>query len=200
MFCPNCGAEERNRSQFCRACGTELQAVRIALEQPDAITKTALTARKEIGRAIAAKIAEFEDAADLRRAVYEILPVIEGFMQSPEERRLHKLREAVLTTASGIGVMVFFLLIYLFVQSRAIEIISLIGLSGGVLTLLIGLAIIIVNSVWFTRRAESSAGSTAGITKQYITGEILNNDTNRGLESEPREALPSITEGTTRQL
>src|SRR6185503_19443543 len=69
MFCPKCGAEELNRVQFCRACGAELHTVRAALEQPDAITASAVTAREEIAHAIADKITEFESASDLRRAV-----------------------------------------------------------------------------------------------------------------------------------
>jgi len=28
MFCPGCGAEERQMSQYCRGCGTDLRIVR----------------------------------------------------------------------------------------------------------------------------------------------------------------------------
>src|SRR5205814_5851001 len=42
MFCPNCGSEERQVSQFCRACGTDLRLVRVSLEKPDAITASAV--------------------------------------------------------------------------------------------------------------------------------------------------------------
>jgi len=38
MYCPSCGSEERQLSQFCRACGTDLRVVRNTLERPDAIT------------------------------------------------------------------------------------------------------------------------------------------------------------------
>ena len=65
MFCPNCASEERQATQFCRACGTDLRAVRISLERPDSITASAVTAREEIGRAIAQKIRELETARDL---------------------------------------------------------------------------------------------------------------------------------------
>ncbi len=112
MFCPNCGIEDQGRNQFCRSCGTSLHEVRSALEQPDAITTSAVTAREEIGRAIAGKIAEFENIDDLRRAVFEILPAIETFLQSPEERRLHQqekklnqIREGVLTLVVGLALM-----------------------------------------------------------------------------------------------
>src|SRR2546422_7564102 len=35
MFCPSCGSEERQVSQFCRVCGTDMRAVRVSLEKPD---------------------------------------------------------------------------------------------------------------------------------------------------------------------
>src|SRR3982750_2892799 len=42
MYCPSCGSEERQLSQFCRACGTDLRVVRNSLENPDAITQRVL--------------------------------------------------------------------------------------------------------------------------------------------------------------
>ena len=57
MFCPSCGSEERQVSQFCRACGLDMRAVRVTLEKPDAITASAVSARDEIGHAIAVIIA-----------------------------------------------------------------------------------------------------------------------------------------------
>ena len=63
MFCPSCGSEERQASQFCRACGTDLRAVHMGLERPDSITASAESAREEIGRAVAER-----DSPDGRRA------------------------------------------------------------------------------------------------------------------------------------
>jgi uncharacterized membrane protein YvbJ len=54
MFCPSCGLEEGQLNQFCRACGADLRVVQVALETPDNITQSAVSAREEIGRAIAA--------------------------------------------------------------------------------------------------------------------------------------------------
>jgi len=62
MFCPECGIEERHSNQFCRACGSDLRRVRSAVESPDTITASAVSARDEIGRAIAAKIRETRTA------------------------------------------------------------------------------------------------------------------------------------------
>ena len=35
MFCPDCGMEDRQANQFCRACGIDLRRVRLAVESPD---------------------------------------------------------------------------------------------------------------------------------------------------------------------
>src|SRR5207249_237149 len=77
MFCPSCGSEERQASQFCRACGTDLRPVRVSLERPDSITASAVSAREEIGRAVADKIRDVEDARDLKRVAEDVLPQIE---------------------------------------------------------------------------------------------------------------------------
>src|SRR6267142_1730259 len=52
MFCPSCGSEERQASQFCRACGTDLRVVRVSLETPDSITASAVSADAYRGRSI----------------------------------------------------------------------------------------------------------------------------------------------------
>lgn len=104
MFCPSCGSEERQASQFCRACGTDLHVVRISLERPDSITASAMTAREEIGRAVAEKIREMEDARYLRRFAQQVLPKVDKFLESPEEKRLRRLRSGTITALIGFAV------------------------------------------------------------------------------------------------
>lgn len=72
MFCPSCGSEERQVSQFCRACGTDLRAVRATLEKPDAITASAVSARDEIRRAIADRIRELEGYKSGKLTAYQV--------------------------------------------------------------------------------------------------------------------------------
>ncbi len=103
MFCPSCGSEERQASQYCRACGTDLRPVRVSLERPDSITASAVSAREEIGRAVAQKIREVEDARDLKRVAEDVLPQIEKFLESYEEKRLRRVRAGVVVAASGFG-------------------------------------------------------------------------------------------------
>ena len=104
MFCPSCGSEERQASQFCRACGTDLRTVRAGLEHPDSITASAVSAREEIGRAVAQKIREIEDPRYLRRITERVLPRIEKFLESPEEKRLRRLRKGTVMALVGLGV------------------------------------------------------------------------------------------------
>ena len=103
MFCPGCGSEERQASQFCRACGTDLRAVRMSLEQPDSITASAATAREEIGLAVAQKIREVQDAKELKRVAEDVLPELEKFLESYEEKRLRRVRAGIIVAASGLG-------------------------------------------------------------------------------------------------
>src|SRR2546425_10820646 len=150
IFCPNCGIEDQSSNQFCRSCGTALHAIRSALEQPDAITTSAVTAREEIGRAIAAKIAQFEASDDLRRAVFEILPAVERFLESPgerrafqQERRSNQIREGVITSAVGLAIITFFMVISWLTHEEKV----LIASGDGLLVLMIRLGLIVAASL-----------------------------------------------------
>ena len=103
MYCPTCGSEERQPSQFCRACGTDMRAVRITLERPDAVTESAVFAREQIGRAVADKIRMTKSAGQLKKVAEEVLPEIEKFLESPAERRLRRLRAGMIMTFIGVG-------------------------------------------------------------------------------------------------
>ena len=102
MFCPSCGSEERQANQFCRACGTDLRAVRVGLERPDSITASAESAREEIGRAVAEKIREMNDPQTIERFTHAVLPKVEKFLESPEEKRQRRLRSGTIATMIGL--------------------------------------------------------------------------------------------------
>ncbi len=104
MFCPSCGSEERQASQFCRACGTDLRAVHAGLERPDPITASAESAREEIGRAVAERIRQMEDAHTMERFAHSVLPQVEKFLESPEEKRLRRLRSGTITALVSLAV------------------------------------------------------------------------------------------------
>jgi hypothetical protein len=139
-------------SQYCRACGTDLRAVRAGLERPDAITSSAATAREEIGRAIAAQIRELKTGRDLGLAAEDVLPKIEKFLEAPEEKRLRRMREGVITTAVGLGAMLMLLLIAIF--SRKEE--WLMGSGLAAIVFFIGLGIIINGKLLTVQKKQVS--------------------------------------------
>src|SRR3954469_10965542 len=121
MFCPSCGSEERQASQYCRACGTDLRTVRISLERPDSITASAVSARDEIGRAVAQKIREVQDARELKKVAEDVLPQIEKFLESPEEKRLRRMRAGVVVASIGAGVTIMMALMGSIARAADIE-------------------------------------------------------------------------------
>jgi len=149
MFCPSCGSEERQATQFCRACGTDLRAVRVTLEQPDSITASAVSAREEIGRAMADKIREVEDTRDLKRVAEDVLPQIEKFLESYEEKRLRRVRAGVIVASSGFGTAILGLVMGAVLRGPDAES-ALILIGLGAVAFAIGLAFVL-NGLLFTR-------------------------------------------------
>src|SRR5437764_11550237 len=102
MYCPSCGSEERQASQYCRACGTDLRPVRIGLERPDSVTASAVSAREDIGRAVADRIREVEDADELKRVADDVLPQKEKYLERSEEKCIHRMSAEVIVAATGL--------------------------------------------------------------------------------------------------
>ena len=196
MFCPSCGSEERQVSQFCRACGTDLRAVRTTLEKPDAITASAVSARDEIGHAIADRIRELKKGSDLSKVAEEVLPQIEKFLESPQQRRLRGIREGVVTSAIGLGATVFFLVWGL----NEKDMFFLMGL--GVTAFLIGLGLII-NALLFTVPKQYAPDHSLGTHQRDLIDGAPDRITLVKSElstAEPLTPPPSVTEQTTHHL
>lgn len=199
MYCPSCGSEERQLSQFCRACGTDLRIVRNSLENPDAITQSAVSAREHIGMAVADKIRQMSSAKELKKVAEDILPPFEKFLESPEEKRLRRIRAGVVTAAIGMGATIVTFLMTL----EKTDIFPFV--TPALVTFLVGLGVII-NGLLFTvpkkqlpgdsydKLAQNLLDSTA--TKQlYEAPPALTN------ELAPATKSPaSITEHTTHHL
>jgi hypothetical protein len=143
MYCPTCGSEERQLSQYCRACGTDLRVVRRGLERPDTITSSAVSAREQISQMMAEKIGEMEGSRELKQVAEDVLPQIAKFLESPEEKRLRRVRAGVVVAASGLGAA---LLIFL-MSLNAHDLIPFISL--GIIAFLVGLGLVI-NGLAFT--------------------------------------------------
>src|SRR5213079_2636495 len=149
MFCPSCGSEERQASQFCRACGSDLRVVRLSLERPDSITASAVSAREEIGRAVAQQIRQVEDARELKKVAEDVLPQIEKFLESPEEKRLRRMRAGVILSSVGAGVTIMMAMMSFIARAADLE--GFMGGAGaGVVLFFIGLGFLL-NAFLFTR-------------------------------------------------
>jgi hypothetical protein len=197
MFCPGCGLEDKQSNQYCRACGTDLKPVRYALEKPDSVTASAASARDEIGRAIAAKIRESTSPAELAVVAEDVLPEVEKFLESPEEKRMRRMRTGMLLSSIGFGTALGVALITAFIAVKDFEFLFLISLAG-VVTFFIGLGFIL-NGVFLT------------VPRKVLDDHSTDADRQRALDLEPAPTndlvLPeassefaSVTEQTTRHL
>jgi hypothetical protein len=133
--------KEANPSQFCRGCGAELRVVRNAL-QPAEVPDAALSARWEIARAIADKLKKLEEADDLKEVVEDVLPQVEKFLESPEERRLRRLRAGVITALSGLAPVLLLLILGAPINEK--DIFGILGLAmAGIAAFMVGIALVI---------------------------------------------------------
>jgi len=203
-------------SQYCRACGTDLRSVRVSLERPDSVTASAVTAREEIGRAMAAKIREVDDS-HLHRIAEDVLPQIEKFLESPEEKRLRRMRDGVITAASGLGAsLLAIVVVFALLDSKAQEAIPLVaGIGGlGVITFLIGLGLVL-NGMMFTKPRQGLRDSTSDAQTQSLldggytqaqlkpgteSPELFRSPTTSDLARAELRPGSSITEHTTHHL
>jgi len=207
MYCPSCGSEERQASQFCRACGSDLRAVRVSLEQPDSITASAVTAREEIGRAVAHKIREVPDSRDLKRVAEDVLPQIEKFLESYEEKRLRRVRAGMIVAASGVGGSMLGLLMAVFSNVPDADG-GWIVLGIGVTAFAIGLALLL-NGLLFTkpRKGIEDHSDDARLQNLLDAGQPTP-QLRAGVEAVPtfraettsNLSAPSVTEHTTHHL
>ncbi len=206
MYCPSCGSEERQLSQFCRACGTDLRIVRNSLENPDAVTQSAVSAREHIGMAVADKIRQMSTAKELERVAEDVLPHFEKFLESPEEKRLRRIRSGIITSAIGLGATII-LLVMAMDKSDILPYIT-----PALITFLVGIGVI-VNGLIFTVPRKSLPGDAYDALSQKVLDSGANMN-RMPYESPAAASLPaganltnelapsqrSITEHTTHHL
>jgi len=155
---------------------------------------------------MAEKIREMESSDDLKRVAEDVLPQIEKFLESPEEKRLRRVRAGVVTAASGLGAA---LLIFL-ASLQAQDLIPFIAL--GLVAFFVGLGLII-NGFFFTvplkgvidRSEEAVAQRELESRMQNAPGTYQLSDTsqqtmNGSKATDPLSGRPSVTEHTTHQL
>ncbi len=193
MYCPSCGLEEKQSNQFCRACGSNLNVVRLAVARPDSITQSAAAARDEIGRAIAFKIREAKSPGELATVAEDVLPEIEKFLESPEEKRLRRVRKGTVVASIGLSATIAFAVVASIVDE---DFLILAGL--GVVTLFIGLSLVI-NGLLFTvpKKVLSDKSPDARSQREL---DAAKSATNELVLPEPNDIFSSVTEQTTQHL
>ncbi|HZJ42373.1 MAG TPA: zinc ribbon domain-containing protein [Pyrinomonadaceae bacterium] len=135
MFCPRCAANQSNDIKFCTVCGANLQAVRQAVESPEA--------GKKFDWADTWVADMFMQGGSAERRKLEI-ERIRGI--TPEVKRLTEIKAGVITSSVGIGLMVF---LHIFmkgiignVSPEAAEILNRVWIAG-ILPVFVGLGIIV---------------------------------------------------------
>lgn len=194
MFCPDCGLEDKQSNQFCRACGTDLRPVRNALERLDSVTASAASARDEIGRAVAAKIRESKSAAELAVVADEVLPEIEKFLESPEEKRMRRMRTGIILSSIGVGTAVGMSIVSALMADR--DVIFLAAL--GVVAFFIGLGFVLNGLVLTVPKKSIADRSSDANTQRQLDG--VSSQTNDLILPEAPSSFSSVTENTTQHL
>ena len=206
MYCPSCGSEERQPGQFCRACGVDLRPVRVAIEKPDAITHSAVAARNEIGRALADRIRELESAEDLSTVAEDVLPEIEKFLESPEEKRLRRIRFGVALAALGFGAALGFSVLSVIFYEAARGAgnqgdlnLYLLMTGLGFTALLFGLGIAL-NGMYFTLPRQTLPDHSSERLAQHAAEAKVEAAPKRLTAAEAESFVAAVTEHTTREL
>ncbi|MEQ1762386.1 MAG: hypothetical protein ABL984_04470, partial [Pyrinomonadaceae bacterium] len=173
---------------------TDLRRVRTAVGSPDSITASAVSARDEIGRAIAARIRETSTAAELAVVTEEVLPEIEKFLESPDEKRLRRMRAGTILSSIGIGTAIAISLVSLVMKDNGV--IFLAGL--GLVAFFIGLGFIL-NGMFLTvpkgnvlDRSPDADSQRELDAAEYIKPELP--------QPTAQSLVSSVTEHTTKNL
>jgi hypothetical protein len=182
-----------------------MRVVRRSLERPDVITASAVSAREQISQAMADKIRQLETTHDLKRVAEDVLPQIEKFLESPEEKRLRRVRAGVITALAGLGAS----LVVFLASLEAHDLIPFIAL--GLIAFFVGLGIVI-NGLAFSiprktladrsAEAQSQRELEAGMQSASPANQLssFSQSTNDLGEPADRISRPSVTEHTTHQL
>ena len=191
MLCPRCGTNQSDEMKFCKICGANLEAVRVALESPEVAKKF------DWGDTWLAEMFRSGQAAELRKIEMERQMGI-----TPEVKRYNEIKAGVITSSVGVGVGIF-LLIFMQglignVSPQAAEILSRVWIAG-VLPFFVGVALIINGLVVSKKMVEIQE-------RELKRRTALEAETARQRSLRPadtNEFIPagfSVTEGTTRHL
>jgi len=199
MFCPQCGSSQSDELKFCKTCGANLQAVRLAVAARGEGEKF------DWGKTWVAEM--FLSEAERKRRNEE-LERQRGI--TPEVKRYNEIKAGVITACVGLGVMIF---LGIFMEGIVrsgqnspgdAEILSRVWVSG-VIPFFVGLALIINGLFVSKRQAEVARHS------MRVAPDSLNQSPDALKASQPNSLRPadtseiippdfSVTDSTTRHL
>jgi hypothetical protein len=165
--------------------------VRTAVAQPDNVTQSAATARDEIGRAVASRIRQTQTASDLKIVAEEVLPELEKFLESPEEKRLRRLRTGTILGSIGFGAALGFGIISAFRDKDDFLILA----AFGIVTLFIGLGFVL-NAMFASIPGKTLDDRSPEADRQRE----LDGKASDLVLPEARQEFVSVVEQTTRNL
>lgn len=191
MLCPRCGSNQSDDLKFCKTCGANLEAVRTALENPEAVQ------RFDWNDTWLAEMFRSPKAAELRKRELERRMGI-----TPTVKRYEEIKAGVITSSVGIGLAIF---LFVFMQGllgsvspQAAPIITRLWVAG-VIPFFVGLALIVNGVVVSKRLAELQEREDA--QSKQLGSETA--DFRSLKQAETNEFIGtgfSVTEQTTRHL
>ncbi|HSE17356.1 MAG TPA: hypothetical protein VLB46_09895 [Pyrinomonadaceae bacterium] len=190
MICPRCSSNQGDDIKFCTSCGANLQAVREALQAPDAAGKF------NWNNTWVAEMFLSGQANELRKREMERQLGI-----TPEVKRYNEIKAGVIVSCVGIGVSIFLFFIMQAIAAQSpphdAQLLNSIWLAG-VIPFMVGLALII-NGAIVSRKMVEVMGREQNKQKNLEEGPAP-----RGLRSpDTSEFVPanfSVTDQTTRHL
>lgn len=184
MFCPNCGIQITTDIKFCKSCGANLRGVRDAM--------TGRGGELDWSKTWVAEMFMTTEERERRRGV------------TPEQKRNNELRAGVITTAVGIGAMIF---LYFFLGTIArveggkdAEILSRVWLAG-IVPFFVGLALLF--NGFFLRKRELPAPQQdfrPAYQQPPIQEPLPAKTTDQLLLEAEKSVAASVTEHTTAHL
>jgi len=152
---------------------------------------------------VADKIRQMSSAKDLEKVAEDILPPFEKFLESPEEKRLRRIRAGVITAAIGFGATI---VTFLMAMDK-IDIFPF--MTPPLITFFVGLGLIL-NGLLFTVPRKKLPGDANDALSQQVLDSGMNripyeapgvpaNLTNE-LAPAPQVQNTSVTEHTTHHL
>lgn len=193
MFCPRCGSSQDEELKFCKACGANLYAVRMAVDSRQTDEKINWN-KTWVAEMFASSAEAIQRQKELER--------LQGI--TPETKRYNEIKGGVITASVGVAVTIF-LLIFMQgiilggrVQSDTAEILGRIWVAG-LIPIFIGLALIF--NGYFVSRKMIEAAKRGSRETGELTGAML--DTPALKPANTTEFIPtrfSVTEDTTKHL